>query len=520
MIVAIEDSMRVPHPGLTQIQVNSLIGFDFVKALNAVLRVDPDVVMVERMQNKTMVSNMLRVSSTCLALSSVPAKNSLEAVRVLIEMGINPVDLANALIGVLTLGSVHALCSECKTPCHPSQEEFKAFAKEYGEESCVKHGIAYSPEMVFYKAKGCNKCRKTGYKGQASVYELLLVTDEMRSLIRKQASFKEAFAKTKAETMYTLKQDAMQKALRGITDVTQALNPSPLGAYHRIADEKSLQVKSTIGKYEILEELGQDERQRFYFYKGRDPKNNQLLFIKAIRSFVELDEVHIDFFSEEAKIVRKLSHPGIVSVYDVEKGYIAMEFLDGGSLDKYCEKGSLLPLKKVLRVMAETADALEHVHNNGLIHGAIQPDNIMLLKNGKIKVKDFLLAGLISPAKDDHRMVVGDKKEYMSPEYLNGSKIDGRTDVFSLGVVFFQLLTGELPFKVDFEEEPVVGLGDQITKKRHPSVRELNPKIPAVVEWALDKALAKEPSKRYQTAKQMAEHLRKVMEQVGKLEDE
>ena len=168
-IVTIEDSMRLPHPGLTQIQVNSLIGFDFVKALDAVLRVDPDVVMVERMQDMSTVSEVLRASSSSLVLSSVPCKNGLEAVKFLIEMGVNPVQLADALLGVLTQGSVRVLCSECKTPYHPSEQEFKAFTKEYGEKGCAKHGIAYSPDMVFYKAKGCDKCHKTGYKGQASV---------------------------------------------------------------------------------------------------------------------------------------------------------------------------------------------------------------------------------------------------------------------------------------------------------------------------------------------------------------
>jgi len=246
-------------------------------------------------------------------------------------------------------------------------------------------------------------------------------------------------------------------------------------------------------------------------YKGRDPKINRLLAIKTIRFSDEFEENQLqeikERFFREAELAGKLSHPGIVAIYDVGEDYdltyMAMEFLDGEDLEKYCRKESLLPFRKVLDIIAETADALEYAHNNGVIHRDIKPANIMLLKNKRIKVTDFGIAKSMSSSKTRSGIILG-TPNYMSPEQIMARKIDARSDIFSLGVVFFQLLTGELPFKGD----NLNSLFYQITQAMHPSPRKINPRVIRPCEQIIDKVLAKNPEHRFQRAKNLAKYLR------------
>jgi serine/threonine-protein kinase len=197
---------------------------------------------------------------------------------------------------------------------------------------------------------------------------------------------------------------------------------------------------------------------------------------------------------------------------DYDLTYMAMEFLDGEDLEKYCKKGSLLPIRKLLDIIAETGDALEYAHSEGVIHRDIKPANIMLLKNGRIKVTDFGIAKSMSSSKTRSGIILG-TPNYMSPEQIMGRQIDARSDIFSLGVVFYQLLTGELPFK----GENLNNLFYHITQARHPSPRKINPRVIKPCEQIIDKALAKNPDNRFQRARDLVRYLEMLAKKIDAL---
>jgi serine/threonine-protein kinase len=308
-----------------------------------------------------------------------------------------------------------------------------------------------------------------------------------------------------------------------IPKLKKVISSLPLGGYQGRKEEKiivsdDMEVKPTIGRYEILMELGKGAMGTVY--KARDPKINRLLAIKTIRFSDEFEENQLaeikDRFFSEAELAGKLSHPGVVAIFDVGEDYdltyMAMEFLDGEDLEKYCKKGSLLPIRKLLDVVAETAAALEYAHSNGVIHRDIKPANIMLLKNGRIKVTDFGIAKSMSSSKTRSGIILG-TPNYMSPEQIMGRQIDARSDIFSLGVVFYQLLTGELPFK----GENLNNLFYHITQAGHPSPRKINPRVIKPCEQIIDKALAKNPDNRFQRARDLVRYLEMLVKKIDAL---
>jgi len=286
----------------------------------------------------------------------------------------------------------------------------------------------------------------------------------------------------------------------------------------KIVFSDDLEIRPTVGRYEVLEELGQGAMG--IVYKAKDPKINRLLAIKTIRFSDEFEEDRLqeikDRFFREAQIAGKLSHPAIVAIYDVgedfDLSYLAMEFLNGENLQKYCRKGALLPLRKVLYILAEAARALDYAHSQGVIHRDIKPANIMLLKDGKVKVTDFGIAKAVSDSKTKSGIVLG-TPNYMSPEQINGQELDGRSDIFSLGVVFFELVTGQLPF----HGKTLANLFYQITQGKHPSPRQTNPNVPKPCAQMIDKALAKDPDRRFRSAGEFARYLRVMIAKIDQL---
>ena len=319
------------------------------------------------------------------------------------------------------------------------------------------------------------------------------------------------------------KEKAFKDLNERIPKLKKVLSSLPLGAYQGSKEEKiivsdDLEIKPTVGRYEILMELGRGAMGTVY--KARDPKINRLLAIKTIRFSDEFEEDQLKEIKErffmEAELAGKLSHPGIVAIHDIGEDYdltyMAMEFLDGDDLEKYCKKGSLLPTRKLLDIIAETADALEYAHNNNVIHRDIKPANIMLLKIGKVKVTDFGIAKSMSASKTRSGIILG-TPNYMAPEQIMGRQIDARSDIFSLGVVFFQLLTGELPFTGD----NMNSLFYKITQEKHTPPHTLNPKVIKPCEQILDKALAKNPDHRFQKASDFSKYLRVLANKIDTL---
>jgi len=286
----------------------------------------------------------------------------------------------------------------------------------------------------------------------------------------------------------------------------------------KIVFSEDLETKPTVGRYEILDELGQGAMGMVY--KAHDPKINRLVAIKTIRFSDEFEDDRIsevkERFFKEAELAGKLSHPSIISIYDVgedyELTYMAMELLKGKDLEHHCQKDTLLPLPKVLEIVSQTASALDYAHQQGVIHRDIKPANIMVLEKGGIKVTDFGIAKAVSSSQTRTGIILG-TPNYMSPEQINGRKIDGRSDIFSLGVVFFQLLTGELPFK----GKTLTELFYQITQAKHPSPKELNPKVIHPCVQLIDRALAKDPNDRFQNAGEFARYANLLLQKIEQL---
>jgi len=292
-----------------------------------------------------------------------------------------------------------------------------------------------------------------------------------------------------------------------------ASHPGDIGATLATMD-----TKPTLGRYQIVGELGRGAMG--VVYKGEDPKIHRTVAIKTVR-LSDFDEDMVqemkERFFREAESAGLLTHPNIVTIYDCgeehDLAYIAMELLEGEDLDAYTQPKQLMPLRDTLFTVAQVAEALDYAHSKGIVHRDIKPANIMRLKESKdVKVTDFGIARITASSKTKTGIVLG-TPSYMSPEQVSGKRVDGRSDIFSLGVVLFEMLTGQKPFKA----EDMTSLMYRIAQERQASVRSINPRIPAVVEKIIDKALEKDPEKRYQRAGQMAVHLRTVVSKIDEL---
>ena len=268
-----------------------------------------------------------------------------------------------------------------------------------------------------------------------------------------------------------------------------------------------------LGRYEIKKELGKGAMGIVYL--GVDPKINRSVAIKTMRFEEGLEEKQMkelkDRFFREAQAAGNLQHPNIVKIFDAGEeqdiAYIAMELLKGDDLKKWASKTTLLPVDKVLEYIALSADALGYAHKNGIVHRDIKPANIMLLEDGSLRVCDFGIARLTESSKTATGTVLG-TPYYMSPEQIAGKKVDGRADLFSLGVTLFEMLTGERPWKGG---ESIGTLLFQITSDPYPDPILIRPDLPAAIVPVIDKALKKNPEERFQNGTEMAEAIRAVL---------
>ena len=255
-------------------------------------------------------------------------------------------------------------------------------------------------------------------------------------------------------------------------------------------------------RYEILERIGTGGMA--VVFKGRDHRLNRLVAIKILKDDLAKDAEFRRRFHDESQAVAMLSHPNIMAVYDVSRSeqveYIVMELIDGITLKQYMQrKGGPLSWKESLHFITQIMKALSHAHGRGIIHRDIKPQNIMVLRDGSIKVTDFGIARLASAAQSTLTQEALGSVHYISPEQARGSRIDGRSDIYSAGVVLYEMLTGRLPFEGD---TPVSVAIQHINSIPLPP-RELNPDIPEALEAITMKAMAPKVENRYRSADNM-----------------
>jgi len=265
---------------------------------------------------------------------------------------------------------------------------------------------------------------------------------------------------------------------------------------------------SHLGRYEVVGELGQGAMG--VVYKATDPLIDRIFAIKTITLSLaqeEREEYEARFY-QEAKAAGRLSHPNIVTIFDVGRSgdiaYIAMEFLQGRELRDILNDEKLLPVDQVLDIVAQVALGLAYAHEHGIIHRDVKPSNIMVLRDGHAKITDFGIARMASASvRTQTGMVLGSPK-YMSPEQVMGKLTDQRSDIFSLGVMLYEMLTGQAPFT----GENVNAIMYQTLNAIPPSPSSINPAVPDMLNFIVAKALAKDLENRYQNARDLANDLR------------
>ena len=253
-------------------------------------------------------------------------------------------------------------------------------------------------------------------------------------------------------------------------------------------------------RYEILERIGTGGMA--VVYKAKCHRLNRLVAIKILKSDLAQNEEFRRRFNTESQAVAQLSHPNIVSVYDVSRGgdteYIVMELIDGITLKQYMEKRGQLNWRESLHFITQIMRGLSHAHSRGIIHRDIKPQNIMVLRDGSVKVADFGIACLADSAQTMTQEALG-SVHYISPEQARGDRPDARSDIYSSGVVLYEMLTGRLPF----EGESAVSVAIQHLSSIPLAPREINPDIPEQLELICMKAMAPDLEHRYQSADAM-----------------
>ena len=253
-------------------------------------------------------------------------------------------------------------------------------------------------------------------------------------------------------------------------------------------------------RYEILERIGTGGMA--IVYKAKCHRLNRLVAVKILKSDLAQDEDFRRRFNAESQAVAQLSHPNIVSVYDVSKGgdieYIVMELIDGITLKQYMEKRGQLNWRESLHFITQIMRGLSHAHSRGIVHRDIKPQNVMVLRDGSVKVADFGIACLENAAQTLTQEALG-SVHYISPEQARGDRTDARGDIYSAGVVLYEMLTGRLPF----EGDSAVSVAIQHLSSVPLAPREVNPDIPEQLELICMKAMAPDLEKRYPSADAM-----------------
>ncbi|WP_409174570.1 Stk1 family PASTA domain-containing Ser/Thr kinase [Brevibacillus fortis] len=259
------------------------------------------------------------------------------------------------------------------------------------------------------------------------------------------------------------------------------------------------------GRYQIESRVGGGGMA--IVYKAKDLILNRPVAVKVLRSQFGTDEDFVNRFRREAQAVASLSHPNVVGVYDVgqegDTHYMVMEYIEGYTLKEVIIQRGALPVEEAVRIAEQICDALDHAHQNQIIHRDIKPHNIMIGKNGRVKVTDFGIARAVTSATITHTNAMLGSVHYFSPEQARGGITGEKSDIYSLGIVLYEMVTGELPFSGDSP----ISVALKHLQEPLPEPRQVNPAIPQSVENVILKALVKDPFLRYASASEMLEDL-------------
>jgi serine/threonine protein kinase len=264
-----------------------------------------------------------------------------------------------------------------------------------------------------------------------------------------------------------------------------------------------MNVPERIGEFRVEELIGRGGVGSVF--RAFDEKLRRTVAIKIINA-PELDETWSARFLIEARALATLNHPSIVQIYQVgtDPAYIVMEHVEGRTLAKIIRHGGL-PVERAVPFLRQIAEALAVAHRQGVIHGDIKPSNIMLTPTGLIKLLDFGLAKLQPTAEETAEVLVAGTPAYMSPELVQGAAVDTRSDLFSLGVIAYEVLTGELPFRGSLFQ--ILG---RITSEKHASASTVRPSIPGELSDLIDRMLVKDRKRRTQTADEVVAEFSKI----------
>src|SRR5437016_3814974 len=282
----------------------------------------------------------------------------------------------------------------------------------------------------------------------------------------------------------------------------------------RIGDPQGDRNQVKLGRYEVVRELGKGAMGIVYLAK--DPLIGRLVALKTIRPAAHSDDDETKEFRQrfirEAQAAGILNHPNIVTVHDIGQddtgtSFIAMEYVEGQNLKEILAQGRALSYDQIGDIIAQVADALDFAHSKGIVHRDVKPANIILLDGGRAKITDFGIAKIASSVANltSTGQFLG-TPNYMAPEQIKGAPVDGRTDIFSLGICLYECLTRRKPFGGD----SLTSISYKIVHEPFPPLNEINPQIPVGFEEVVAKCLAKDPAKRYQRARDVAIALRAV----------
>jgi serine/threonine-protein kinase len=280
----------------------------------------------------------------------------------------------------------------------------------------------------------------------------------------------------------------------------------------RTPGARSAALPARLGRYEVVGEIGKGAMG--IVYRALDPRINREVALKAIDLADEFEPADLEDarkrFFREAEMAGRLSHPHIVTIYDAgeDRGtaYIAMELLRGRHLVDHTYSEHLLPPAIAIEIVARLADALHYAHQHQVVHRDIKPANIMFdAPSGELKITDFGIARLTDAGRTRTGVVLG-TPSFMSPEQLQGRPVTGSSDLFSLAVTLYQLLCGHLPFRSD----SIPGLMIRIAQEPHPSIRVMDPSLPAALDGFFERALAKVPAARFESGAAFALALREL----------